>query len=70
MPLPIAAVFADLPDPRIDTANKLHALADILAIAVCATIGGANGWEQIAEYGRRKRRFGGLSTEDSEASRS
>lgn len=57
MPLPIAAVFADLPDPRIDTANKLHALTDILTIALCATIGGANGWEQIAEYGRRKEAF-------------
>jgi predicted transposase YbfD/YdcC len=57
MPLPIAAVFADLPDPRADTANKLHALTDILVIAVCATIGGANGWEQIAEYGRRKEAF-------------
>jgi hypothetical protein len=57
MPLPITTVFADLPDPRADTANKLHALIDILTIAVCATIGGANGWEQIAEYGRRKETF-------------
>lgn len=57
MPLPIATVFADLPDPRTDTANKLHKLTDILTIAVCATIGGANGWEQIAEYGRRKETF-------------
>jgi predicted transposase YbfD/YdcC len=57
MPLPIASVFADLPDPRIDTANKLHALADILTIAVCAVIGGADGWEQIAEYGRREEAF-------------
>jgi predicted transposase YbfD/YdcC len=57
MPLPIATAFADLPDPRIDTANKRHALADILTIAVCAVIGGADGWEQIAEYGRRKEAF-------------
>ena|SRR5215207_9884245 len=57
MPLSIATVFADLPDPRADTANKLHALTDILTIALCATIGGANGWEQIAEYGRRKEAF-------------
>ena len=57
MPLPIATVFADLPDPRSDTANKLHTLNDILTIALCATIGGANGWEQIAEYGRRKEAF-------------
>lgn len=57
MPLPIATVFADLPDPRVETANKLHALSDILTIAVCAVIGGADGWEQIAEYGRRKEAF-------------
>ena len=57
MPLPIATVFADLPDPRVETANKWHALSDILTIAVCAVIGGADGWEQIAEYGRRKEAF-------------
>ena len=57
MPLPITRVFADLPDPRIDTANKRHALTDILTVAVCAIIGGADSWEQIAEYGRRKQAF-------------
>ena len=57
MPLPITAVFADLPDPRRPTANLRHALTDILAIAVCATISGADGWEQMAEYGRRKKAF-------------
>jgi hypothetical protein len=57
MPLPIAVVFADLPDPRIETANKLHTLTDILTIGLCATLGGAEGWEQIAEYGRRKEAF-------------
>ena len=57
MPLPITAVFADLPDPRIETANKRHALTDILTLTVCAVIGGAEGWEQIAEYGRRKEAF-------------
>lgn len=57
MPLPITTVFADLPDPRVETANKLHALTDILTIAVCAVIAGADGWEQIAEYGRRKEAF-------------
>lgn len=57
MPLPLATVFAELPDPRADTANELHALTDILSISVCAIIGGANGWEQFAEYGRRKEPF-------------
>lgn len=57
MPLPLIAVFHDLPDPRATTANSRHALIDILTIAVCAIIGGANSWEQIAEYGRRKEPF-------------
>src|SRR5262249_13098868 len=57
MPLPIAAVFADPPDPRIDTANTLHALTDVLVIAVCAVIAGAETWEQIAARGRRQEAF-------------
>jgi predicted transposase YbfD/YdcC len=56
-PLPITAVFDDLPDPRRETANKLHRLTDILAIATCAVIGGAESWEAIAEYGRTKADF-------------
>jgi predicted transposase YbfD/YdcC len=56
-PLPLTAVFADLPDPRRETKNKLHALTDILAIATCAVIGGADSWEAIAEYGRTKEGF-------------
>jgi predicted transposase YbfD/YdcC len=57
MPLALTTVFADLPDPRIETANKLHPLTDILVIATCAVIAGADGWEDIAEYGRRKEDF-------------
>jgi predicted transposase YbfD/YdcC len=57
MPLSLTTVFADLPDPRRETKNKLHRLTDILTIATCATIAGAEGWEQIAEYGRTKEAF-------------
>ncbi|HVL15410.1 MAG TPA: ISAs1 family transposase [Gemmata sp.] len=57
MPLALTTVFADVPDPRRDTANKVHKLTDILVIATCAVIAGADGWEQIAEYGRRKEGF-------------
>ena len=56
-PLPLTAVFADLPDPRRETANKLHALTDVLTVATCAVIGGAESWEAIAEYGRAKEAF-------------
>ena len=57
MALSLVAVFADLPDPRIETANKLHRLTDILVIATCAVIAGADGWEEIAEYGRSQEDF-------------
>jgi predicted transposase YbfD/YdcC len=57
MPLPITDVFADLPDPRRETQNKLHRLVDILTLAVCAVIAGAETWDAIAEYGRAKVAF-------------
>jgi len=57
MPLALTTVFADLPDPRIETANKRHKLVDILVIATCAVIAGADTWEEIAEYGRAKENF-------------
>src|SRR4028118_870865 len=56
-PLPLMTVFDDLPDPRRETANKLHRLTDILSIATCAVIGGAESWEAIAEFGRTKADF-------------
>jgi predicted transposase YbfD/YdcC len=57
MPLALTTVFADLPDPRRDTKNKLHRLGDILVIATCAVIAGADGWEQVAAYGQAKEDF-------------
>jgi hypothetical protein len=59
LPLPLTSVFDDLPDPRRETANKLHRLTDILTIATCAIISGAESWEAIAEYGRTKQEFFG-----------
>jgi predicted transposase YbfD/YdcC len=56
-PLPLTAVFDDLADPRRETRNKLHRLTDLLVIATCAVIGGAESWEAIAEYGRTKEAF-------------
>jgi predicted transposase YbfD/YdcC len=40
-------------DPRIDR-TKQHLLIDILVIAVCAVICGAEGWTEIEEFGRAK----------------
>ena len=45
--------FVTLTDPRCpDAPNRQHLLMDILVIAVCAVIGGAEGWEDIEEYGK------------------
>ena len=55
--IPLTSIFDGLPDPRRDTRNKLHRLTDILVIATCAVIGGAESWEAIAEYGRTKADF-------------
>jgi hypothetical protein len=51
MPISLATVFADLPDPRVETANKLHKLTHILVITTCAIIAGADGWEPDATTG-------------------
>lgn len=45
--------FADLEDPRIDRTKK-HLLLDIIALAICAVIGGAEGWEEIEDFGKDK----------------
>jgi hypothetical protein len=42
--------FASLTDPR--GANARHHLLDILVIAICAGLCGAEGWEDIEEYGQ------------------
>ncbi len=52
--LSVARFFADLPDPRIDRTKK-HALADILVIALAATIAGAESFEAVAAFGQAKR---------------
>lgn len=44
--------FASLSDPRsFQAPNLRHDLIDILVIAVCAVICGAEGWEDIEDYG-------------------
>ena len=55
-PHPSAAIqahFADLEDPRSDH-TRLHNLMDIVVIALCAVISGAEGWVDIAKYGGAK----------------
>lgn len=51
--------FATLTDPRIER-TKRHELLDIVVIAICAVICGADSWENIEQYGHAKREW--LST--------
>jgi predicted transposase YbfD/YdcC len=43
--------FGNLEDPRVDR-TKLHKLMDILVIAICAVIAGADNWEDMEEFGK------------------
>src|SRR3712207_1166867 len=45
--------FAALDDPRLDR-TKQHALLDIIVIAVCAVICGADSWVDIEAFGNAK----------------
>lgn len=49
--------FNELNDPRASRGNKQHDLLDIVAISICAVICGAESWEEIAEYGRIKKKW-------------
>ena len=51
---PLAASFATLTDPRVDR-TKEHLLLDIVLIAICAVVCGAEGWVEVAEFGEAKR---------------
>lgn len=45
--------FSDLPDPR--AANVRHRLIDLLVMSLCATICGADGWDDFADFADAKR---------------
>src|ERR687893_158779 len=45
--------FAGLADPRIDR-TKRHALLDIVTIALCAVICGADSWVDVELFGQAK----------------
>jgi predicted transposase YbfD/YdcC len=53
-PLDIAHHFRDLPDPRHPAFRDHHLLGDILVVALCAVLSGADSWEDIAAFGRTK----------------
>src|SRR5258708_10640790 len=52
--LSISKFFAKLKDPR-RAHRRLHRLQDIIVIALCAVIAGAQDWQQIETFGRKRR---------------
>ena len=50
----IAKHFSQLADPRIDR-RKLHPLLNIIVIAICAVICGAENWVDVENYGKLKK---------------
>jgi len=48
-----APFFAKLTDPRVERTRR-HTLLDIIILAVCATLGNANGWADIERFGKAK----------------
>ena len=58
-PRGLLRVFEEVKDPRVER-TKLHHLSDILAIALCAVICGADSWTEVELFGKAK--FGWLRT--------
>jgi len=42
--------FGGLEDPRVDRTKK-HLLLDVIALAMCGVISGAQGWEEVEDFG-------------------
>jgi len=49
----LETLFAQVEDPRVER-TKLHRLRDIIIIAICGVLCGAEGWVDIEEFGRAK----------------
>src|SRR5436305_10563919 len=49
----LETIFAQVEDPRMER-TKLHRLRDIIILAICGVICGAEGWVEIEEFGKAK----------------
>jgi predicted transposase YbfD/YdcC len=56
VPVSLEACFGDLPDPRV-VGRCDHKLLDIVIIAICAVITGADSWVEVETFGQRKREW-------------
>ena len=52
-PLNLITIWHQLPDPRVER-RKLHALPDVLTIALCAVLCGADSFEDMEVFGEAK----------------
>ena len=46
-PISILEQFSQLKYPRVDRAKRHKLIIDVIAIAICAIICGANGWTDV-----------------------
>jgi len=54
MPRTIGDFFSDIPDPRVDR-TKQHPLINIITIAICAVLSGADAWTEVEAFGHAKK---------------
>ena len=50
---PVAQLFAGVTDPRLER-TRLHLLCDILLLALCATLAGAESFPDMEEWAKTK----------------
>ena len=53
---PLAQSFASLVDPRVER-TRHHQLLDLVLIAICAVICGAEGWVEVEAFGKTKKKW-------------
>jgi predicted transposase YbfD/YdcC len=52
----LESIFAQVEDPRVER-TKRHRLREIIILAICGVICGAEGWVDIEEFGKAKEAF-------------
>ena len=52
-PESIQAHFGKLKDPRVNRTRR-HSLLDIIVLAICAVVSGADDWVGVADFGQAK----------------
>jgi hypothetical protein len=48
--------FGDIPDPRV-VGRCDHVLVDIIMVAICGVLCGAESWSEVEEFGKSKERW-------------